>query len=277
MKKRLISSGIGIIIFTIALLFMDTIILNIMISIVSVLSVYEVLKAIGCIKFKLMSGISLFLAGLIPLIKVLGITDIGMLIFSYIFTLFVILIYQHKSIRVEQVGLIFSITVLLPCAFSNVVFIRDRFPSEAILYVLLACGCGWLTDSGAYFAGKFFGKTKLAPLISPKKTVEGAVGGVITCIVFSIILTVIGSLITKSLGYSITINYVLLIIVTTICSIVGMFGDLSASIIKRQFNVKDFGSIMPGHGGILDRFDSVMFTVPVFYLLVQYLTVITIK
>lgn len=277
MKKRLISSGIGIIILVIALLFMNTIVLNIMISIISILSVYEVLKAANCIKFRLMSGISLFLAGIIPLIQVLEIKDIGMLLFSYIFMLFAILIYQHKNIRVEQVGLIFSITVLLPCAFSNIVFIRDRFPSEAILYILLGCGCGWLTDSGAYFSGKFFGKRKLAPLISPKKTVEGAIGGVIICVIFSIILAFVSGLITQYLGYSMTINYLFLIIVTIICSIVGMFGDLSASIIKRQFNIKDFGSIMPGHGGILDRFDSVMFAVPVFYLLVQYLNIITIK
>ena len=120
----------------------------------------------------------------------------------------------------------------------------------------------WISDTGAYFAGTFFGKHKLCPEISPKKTVEGFFGGIVTDIVIMTVFSLIYSLVT-----GVHVHYWWLIFTAAVCSVISVLGDLSASILKRQQGLKDYGNIMPGHGGVMDRFDSVLFTVPAFYAL----------
>jgi len=115
----------------------------------------------------------------------------------------------------------------------------------------------FISDSGAYFTGRACGKHKLAPTISPNKTVEGAVGGMLTAIIFMVIYAVV-------LKYAVDINvsFLLFALYGLLGSIVGQLGDLSFSYIKRKFGIKDYGNLLPGHGGILDRFDSMIFVAP---------------
>ena len=137
-----------------------------------------------------------------------------------------------------------------------------------IFMVLFILFCAWFGDSGAYFVGTFFGKHKLCPLVSPKKTVEGLIGGVVTVgIVTTILVLVYNSFILKDTQLS----YAVLIPLSMVTSLVGVVGDLSASVIKREYSVKDFGNIMPGHGGVLDRFDSVILVAPFLYVAMTYL------
>ena len=135
----------------------------------------------------------------------------------------------------------------------------------------------WIADGGAYFAGTFFGKHKLCPEISPKKTWEGFFGGLVSAIVFAILL---------GFGYELwdkiftgeqhfTVNVLVLGIIAVVCTFLGVLGDLVASLLKRQCGVKDFGNILPGHGGIMDRFDSVLFVAPFVYIAIQYVFPIT--
>lgn len=124
-----------------------------------------------------------------------------------------------------------------------------------LVYALLVV---WFTDSGAYFTGRKFGRHKLWPEISPNKTVEGFVGGILYAIAIALIFDAF-----VGLGHPI----VLIIIVTIIASIFGQMGDLVESALKRHFNVKDSGKILPGHGGILDRFDSILFVMPLLHFL----------
>lgn len=126
---------------------------------------------------------------------------------------------------------------------------------DFVVYALLVV---WFTDSGAYFTGRKFGKRKLWPEISPNKTVEGFVGGIIWAIGIALIFNYFVDL-EKSIW--------IIIIVTIVASIFGQMGDLVESALKRHFNVKDSGHILPGHGGILDRFDSILFVMPLLHFL----------
>ncbi len=116
----------------------------------------------------------------------------------------------------------------------------------------------WLTDIGAYFTGKTYGKTKLAPMVSPNKTIEGSIGGVVTALITT---TIYSQVVDLNLEFT---NY--LWIVTIFVSLAGQFGDLVESAYKRYFGVKDSGKFLPGHGGVLDRIDSTLFASTMFML-----------
>lgn len=126
---------------------------------------------------------------------------------------------------------------------------------DYLIYALLVV---WFTDSGAYFTGRKLGKRKLWPEISPNKTVEGFVGGIIYAIAAALVF-----------DYFVDLNHpiYIIIIVTIIASIFGQMGDLVESALKRHFNVKDSGTMLPGHGGVLDRFDSILFVMPLLHFL----------
>ncbi len=126
---------------------------------------------------------------------------------------------------------------------------------EYVVYALLVI---WMTDTGAYFTGRKLGKRKLWPEISPNKTIEGSVGGILSAVVFACLFQAF---------FPITSSYSYLIVVTIIASIIGQLGDLAASAIKRHYDVKDSGKLLPGHGGILDRFDSLLFVLPFLHFL----------
>lgn len=135
-------------------------------------------------------------------------------------------------------------------------FIETR--NAGLQYVIFALLIVWTTDSGAYFTGRKFGKNKLWPEISPNKTVEGFVGGILIAVLFAIGMQLV---------MPVTSSWLLLIVVTIISSIFGQMGDLVESAIKRHYDVKDSGNLLPGHGGILDRFDSLLFVLPLLHFL----------
>ncbi|MDY0781127.1 phosphatidate cytidylyltransferase [Tenacibaculum sp. IB213877] len=153
-------------------------------------------------------------------------------------------------VQIEYLVLPFFFLTLLP-------FLNKEYHPNLIIYIILII---WTNDSFAYIVGKNFGKRKLFERISPKKTIEGFIGGLI----FSII---IGFIIGK---YSALFTIGDWIIIATIVSVFGTMGDLVESKFKRQANVKDSGTIMPGHGGLLDRLDSLFFLAPFVYLYVHY-------
>ena len=132
----------------------------------------------------------------------------------------------------------------------------------------------WGGDTCAYFAGRAFGKHKLAPVVSPNKTVEGAIGGVIGSVVIGLLATIIYSALSgrfASLTVAVTArHYIIIAAMGAVASVLGILGDLFASAVKRQVGIKDYGTIFPGHGGILDRFDSVMFIAPLVSIVVRY-------
>lgn len=130
--------------------------------------------------------------------------------------------------------------------------------SAGLSYLLYALFIVWATDTGAYFAGRSLGRRKLIPRISPNKTVEGAIGGVISACIVALVFQMIAPF---------AVSYPAIIGIAILASIVGQIGDLVESAFKRHFEVKDSGSILPGHGGILDRFDSLLFVLPCLYVI----------
>ncbi len=137
-----------------------------------------------------------------------------------------------------------------------------RMSPNGIRTVWLIFISSWICDTAAYLSGMTLGKHKLVPRLSPKKSVEGAIGGVIGSAVVGFIYALI-------IGMSDTALFVALI--AAVGAVISQFGDLLASAIKRDHEIKDYGSIIPGHGGILDRFDSVIITAPIVYILTQVL------
>ncbi len=141
--------------------------------------------------------------------------------------------------------------IYIPYFLNHIVLIK-KLPNHNYIWLIFIIA--WMTDTFAYFSGYFFGKHKLIPLVSPKKTVEGSIGGVIgsifSCVIF---------------GYIMKFNLVHMSLVGCFGSIIAQFGDLFASAIKRYLEIKDYGKLIPGHGGILDRFDSIIFTAPFVY------------
>ncbi len=129
---------------------------------------------------------------------------------------------------------------------------------EGLNYFLFILFIIWATDSGAYFIGKFFGKRKLWPEISPNKTVGGAIGGILFGLIVSILFQLI---------YPFDKSLTAIIVIAIVISIVGQLGDLVASAIKRHYEIKDFGKIFPGHGGILDRLDSLLFVLLILHII----------
>lgn len=240
--------------------------LPILVAGLSMIAVHEVLWSTGFLKHTRISGYSLVLAGLIPFWVYYSGALMPALcgMFVYVVLLFAEAIASHKRITLEKMGGAFFLSVVIPFFLSSLLRIRqmEHWQFLIILPFLVA----FLSDAFALFAGMAFGKHKLAPELSPKKTVEGAIGGFVGAIVSAVVYGVV-----LQMGFSVSVNYFYLIVYGALGSVVSQLGDLSFSYIKREYGLKDFGNIFPGHGGVLDRFDSVIFCAPLIELLIQFL------
>ena len=168
--------------------------------------------------------------------------------------------YAHT--KFEDVAISVFASVFVPYGFSVFVRLRDMFENEQFGIYLIFSGliCARGTDSGAQLGGMAFGKHKMSPNISPKKTVEGAVCGVIFALILNVVAVVLYN---QFADVKIEAAGIITLLICSLpISFMGMMGDLSASVLKRNFQVKDFGKIFPGHGGVMDRFDSSLFTLP---------------
>ena len=149
--------------------------------------------------------------------------------------------------------------VVLSYSFFSLVKIINHSSGHGLFLLLLILNFSSISECGAYFVGSAIGKHKLAPVLSPKKTIEGAFGGIVSSIFVSVIMVIIFN---KANAEQIDMLKILLI--TPVFSIIGMIGDIFASFIKRSCGIKDYSNLIPGHGGIMDRFDSILLIAPVF-------------
>lgn len=193
------------------------------------------------------------------------------LITAYVLVLCFLMLHNHENTKFSDVSFVVVSSLFVPFAFTRLMYFRDvavYYPDKGytnahgIFLILFILFTACFTDTFAYFTGSFLGKHKLCPKISPKKTVEGAVGGVLGCILANVILYAVYN---NFFFENPSNNYVAIVIVSAVLSVVGMCGDLTASLIKRNYGIKDFGNLIPGHGGIMDRFDSILFVSAAFY------------
>lgn len=182
-------------------------------------------------------------------------------IFLYATVLFCELLAGHGKVKVQSIAASLFAGFLYP--FMIGALVRLRAMDGGQFYILVAFLLSMVADSGAYFVGRAMGKHKLAPVISPKKTVEGAIGGALINVLAMMGYTL---LLNKCFGFT-QVNYVYAAVYGLLGAGASIIGDLTLSVIKRQVKIKDYGNLMPGHGGVLDRFDSTMMVAPLVELL----------
>ena len=280
MKTRIITAVVGIVVLIGVLFTFDTLIFNLVITAITLIALHEIYAALGFEK----QGWPLF-GVLVPYTFLIMLSSYELcrrlvMPASFLVVLFyaIYLVVRNGVISYQKAsGLAMFSGIVIFCFYS---FIRlkellpvEEYGYDAVFFILLILCFAWGGDTCAYFAGRAFGKHKLCPVVSPKKTVEGAIGGVLGTMVFGVVATLIYSVaadrmeaFTRSnIGVSM---YVIIALLGCVAAVLGIYGDLFASVVKRQCGIKDYGTIFPGHGGILDRFDSVIFTAPMIYFLI---------
>ena len=241
---------------------------------VSLIGMYEFYKAI-CKKIQPIHYLGFVVTVVYLLLLDTPLFQISDLIFEvFLFTSLIFMVFNYKKINIYDVALTFFGVCYIPLMFSTVYLIREL--NYGAYTVWLPFICAWACDTGSYFTGITCGKHKLTPELSPKKTIEGAIGGILFSAVFCIIYALFIS--NKQVGVEhIFDNKNVMLVSFFILGVVGaifaQFGDLTASATKRKFNIKDYGNLIPGHGGILDRFDSVIFTSGICYIILKIIEI----
>ena len=281
MKTRVITAVVGLAVLAAVLAFFDTIVFDFVLSAICLLAIHEVFSAMGFGKKQWY-----LYAAAVPFTLLVMLTSsqsVRALILPFCFLLVLFLnVCQIAHVQTldfgKLSGYVYFSGVIVFCFYSLIHLKRclpfAQYRYDAIYFILLILCFAWGGDTAAYFAGRAFGKHKLAPIVSPHKTVAGAIGGIFGSVLAGVVLTLVYSFLSASHNV-ITIqvqprHYAILVVMGAIASVLGILGDLFASSVKRQVGIKDYGTIFPGHGGILDRFDSVMFIAPFVSIAVRY-------
>lgn len=262
MKTRVIVGCTGAVLVVLALYVFPPIVLELLLAVLCGIAAHEILCSTKFVKNKLMQFLSIVTAFVFAIMHSSYVTEhislvnaLGVMLFLFTVLSFGILLRFYDSMKFSEVAYGYFGGFLIPYLLLSLLRIFQM--EDGKFLVLLPLLAAWGADTCAYFTGVFFGKHKLAPVVSPKKTVEGAVGGLIGG---AVLVTIAGALLNVTLDVDIPVWC--MIILGLGGALLGEIGDLSFSIIKRQTDVKDYGNLLPGHGGVLDRFDSVIFVAP---------------
>ncbi len=253
-------------------------VMSIPMGIISAIAAYEIMRVSKC-KNKLLTGVSMVVAAGVPAFFDFNVQQYlpvpaSVFIIAYIIALLIIMLKCYDKTKFENVAMALFGSLAIPGSLGTFFKVRDLcvdYPelfqrSHCVFLILCAMYCAWMSDTWAYFVGSKFGKHKLAPRISPKKSVEGAIGGVVGTVFFCVASYLVCD---RFFFYLDTLKLWMVVVFSIILAILGMCGDLSASVIKRNFGEKDFGNLFPGHGGVLDRVDSFLVTMPALYVIIE--------
>ena len=274
MKTRVITAIVGIIVLIGVMFTFNTLIFNLVIAAITLIAIHEIYSALGFEKKDWLMYAMLIPYTLLVMTSNYQVMRQLVMPVSFLLVTFyaIYLVVRNGTISYQKAsGLLMFSGIVIFCFYS---FIRlkellpvEQYGYDAVFFILLILCFAWGGDTCAYFAGRAFGKHKLCPVVSPKKTVEGAIGGVLGTMVFGVIITLVYSVAANRMEAFTRSNigvsmYVIIALLGGVAAVLGIYGDLFASVVKRQCGIKDYGTIFPGHGGILDRFDSVMFIAP---------------
>ena len=276
MKQRVITGVLGALFGLAVLAFMFTPVLGIVIAAVSLIASYEI-QHVAKIENKLLMII--VLAAFMPFAyeyKLFSKLPFPTYVIAivYVIIMMFIMLGNYKKTKFEDVVMSMFCGLIVPYVMSTITLLRnlclsrpDLFQQSHVFFIIFtALLSAWLNDTFAYFVGRKFGKHKLAPNISPKKSVEGAIGGIVITMLFNLAFFFIFD---YFFFKNDTIKWWMIPATSMFLSAISIGGDLSASVIKRNFGEKDFGTIFPGHGGIMDRFDSYSFVMPMLYAIIS--------
>jgi len=266
MRTRVITAIVMVAAMVPFFIFSDTVAFPVLMAFLGAMGVYEMQGCIGAKKPLLASVPPMLVAAGLPFLVRYGKDGKT---FAYLFAIafaliayeLIVSVFSGKKFGVESAALTGAMGVYVAVGFAAVVMLRDLSYGQYIYFLTFIIP--WVTDTFAYFSGRLFGKHKLIPAVSPKKTVEGSIGGTL----FAVILTVLYGFVIGQVSEAAP-NYIALAVVALVVSLLSQCGDLVMSLVKRRFGIKDYGKLFPGHGGVLDRFDSVVVTAPTLYFLI---------
>lgn len=261
MLKRILTGVIAFVFVLLPILFFaNTVVLPIAVAVCGVISAYEVLHCVGLHKNLWVSAPLYLVSAAMPFalryLPKQGVTAVVLAVLVALLYLLAVAVFSHGKADICDVSTVMMLWIYTLVGFGGLVYIHDTIDGGGYFYLLAFVGA-WVTDTFAYFTGMLLGRHKLIPDVSPKKTVEGAVGGMVFCTLSFVGFALLYNRFWVADGGK-TIPVVAMAIVGFLVSIVSQIGDLSLSLLKRKYGIKDFGKIFPGHGGVLDRFDSVL-------------------
>lgn len=257
MKTRILAGAVMVIVLAALLLLAPDMVVAVAVGLMAAVGSYELLYCTGLQKNKRLNVYSAVMAFGVTMWSCCGrsyaLALIGILL--YYVLLFAEMMASHTKLQFKDTAICFVSGIVMPFLLSALVRIIVMEKGRYLVYIPFIMA--FFSDTGAYFVGVFFGKHKMAPIISPKKSWEGFFGGIATAT-----LGMIAYALVLQHAFHFEVNYLAAVIYGLVGSLAGVFGDLSLSIVKRQTGIKDYGNLIPGHGGILDRFDSVLVTAP---------------
>lgn len=268
MKTRVIAAAVLLPLLLLCVLVLPKIVTAVLFGLVAALAAYELLYSTGLMRQPRLVAYAMIMAVLVSLWSYLGSEHswalLGALV--YMILLFAEMMHSHIKLRIDRIAVCLMAGILIPFLLTSLV--RIHAVRLGRHYIMIPFILAFLSDTGAYYAGSAFGQHKLAPVISPHKTVEGVVGGVLCAMAGMLLYTVLLQLVFK-----LNVNYLYALLYGLLGSLGAVFGDLCFSVIKRQTGLKDYGNLIPGHGGILDRFDSMVIVGPLAEVLLLLLPV----
>ena len=269
MKLRILAA-----VFLVPLLFFvvfgaPEIVLTFFIAAFCAIASYELLAVTGLVKNLRLVGYTSIIAFAVPLWCHFGMDSIWAKvgILTFFIVLFAEILISHGITRFDCVSVCVASGLLMPYLLSALVRIMNATHGRIYVFVPFVTAC--LSDSGAYFIGKKWGRHKFVPNISANKSTEGVIGGVVTGVAGILIYCAV-----LQFGFDYEVNYLYALLYGVLAAFAAVFGDLCFSVIKRQTGIKDYGNLIPGHGGILDRFDSMMVVAPLIELLLIILPIV---
>lgn len=257
MKTRVLAAVALLPLLFVCVLALPKVVTAIVFGLASAIAAYELLYATGHVKHPRLVIYAAVCAFFVSIWSWAGQSQAwGTLLVVTAFALFFgEMMASHVKLTFDKVAMCLVAALVVPYLFTSLVRIHAMRLGR--YYIVATFMMTFLPDTGAYFAGRAFGKHKLAPVISPKKTIEGVIGGAVASAAGMILFTVVMQTV-----FSMQVNYFYAIIFGLVSAAGSVFGDLCFSVIKRQTGIKDYGNLIPGHGGILDRFDSMMVVGP---------------